>query len=127
LVRAGGAGRGRAKGTPRVVEELVAETRHGSCDRGSVCMTQVGAGREETVKLAPQRDLSAAAEPANDGSNIRAVRRGCGADGRTVFDNRPGAHGHLAVDRRIVFHKRGQWIPDRRQRMIDSLIIHVHV
>ena len=76
-VRTGGVvgGRGRAEGAPRVVEELVAEPRHGPCDRRSVGVAQVGAGGEEAVELATERGLGAAAELADHGGGVTAVRR----------------------------------------------------
>ena len=103
LVCTGGVGgRGRAQGAPRVVEELVAESRHGSRDLHPVGMVQVGAGGEEAVELAAQRSLGAAAEPANCGGGGAAVRRRREADGRTTFDNRLGSLGRTPVDRNVV-------------------------
>jgi hypothetical protein len=98
-MRAGGVGSGRhgAEGAPRVVEELVAEPRHGSRDRGAVRMAQVGAGGEEAIELAPQRDLRAAADLANHGGGVTAVGRGCRADGRAASDGRHGTPGRLSA------------------------------
>ena len=54
---------------------------------------QVGAGDEEAVELAADRGLGAVAELANQGGGVAAVRRGCRADGRITFDDRPGSPG----------------------------------
>ena len=95
-------GRGRAEGTPRVVEELVAEPRHGSRDRRPVRVAQVGAGGEEAVELATQ--LRPRCGRRAGGSRRR---RGGGAAG--MPSGRPrrlrrssGTRGRLSVGRGLV-------------------------
>ena len=90
-----------------MVEELVAEPRHGPRDRHLIRMAQAGAGGEETVELATQRGLGASAEFANHGGGLAAVRRGFRADGRNACDDRRETLERLSEDREVA-HIRGR-------------------
>ena len=81
-------GRGRAEGTPRVVEELVAEPRHGVGDRRSLRVGQFGPGDEEAVELAADCGLGAVGELAEQGPGIPVVSQGGEARRRLALDDR---------------------------------------
>ncbi len=92
-------GRGRAEGAPRVVEEMVAEPRHGSRDRRSVPMAQLGASGKEAVEFTTQRGLRAAPKLTDQPRGEATARWPRVSDRRrvqTLFDgrdDRTGTHG----------------------------------
>ena len=98
-----------------MVEELVAEPRHGASDQCPVRVAQVGAGCEEAVELATQLGLGAAAEPADQGGGVPAVRRGCRGVGHAI-DDRRDMRRRLSIGRGLVLFARGRRPARRRRR-----------